>query len=269
MKKLSFLLLLTIFLSTAMLPTGAIASDEDPWQFGLSIYGWMPSISGETVFPHSSGSSLEVDVDDILDNLEFVLMGTLNVRKGRWGMLTDLIYMDIGNSATGSRDITIGRNELPANATANLDFDLKSMIWTLAGYYRAIEKPGYTLDVLGGTRLLDVEQTINYDIAGGIGPIPIGRTGAAKTELSNWDAIVGVTGRAMLGAKQAWFVPYYFDIGTGESDFTWQGLTGIGYAFSWGEITAAWRYLYYDLSSDKPIKDMSFSGPAVGITFRW
>ncbi len=33
------------------------------------------------------------------------------------------------------------------------------------------------------------------------------------------------------------------------------------------EVTAAWRYLYYDMPSDKRIKDMDFSGPVIGATF--
>jgi len=32
---------------------------------------------------------------------------------------------------------------------------------------------------------------------------------------------------------------------------------------------AAWRYLYYDMPSGKAIKDINFSGPAIGLTFRW
>ncbi len=64
-------------------------------------------------------------------------------------------------------------------------------------------------------------------------------------------------------------MPYYLDVGTGDSDFTWQGIVGMGYAFHWGEVAAAWRYLYYDLPSGKAINDMSFSGPEIGVTFRW
>ena len=36
------------------------------------------------------------------------------------------------------------------------------------------------------------------------------------------------------GPNREWFVPYYADIGTGQSDFTWQAIGGIGYAFSGG-----------------------------------
>ncbi len=71
------------------------------------------------------------------------------------------------------------------------------------------------------------------------------------------------------GAPSQWFVPYYLDIGAGDSDLTLQVLAGIGYRFSWGEVVGAWRYLAYDLPSDKAIADVNFNGPAVGAVFRW
>ena len=258
-----------------LLSTGALAqqpeSESESWQFGVSIYGWFPDIAGQTSFAKTGGSGeFEIGIDNILDNLEFTLMGTFDVRKGRWGILTDAIYMDVGSSKTGVRDASIGRIQLPVNATANVNLDLKSLIWTLTGYYRALDQTGLTLDVLAGARYLGVEQKVNWDVTGNVGPIPApGRTGSAKESLDNWDAVIGVRGRFAFGAQKNWFVPYYLDVGAGGSDLTWQGIAGLGYAFHWGEIVAAWRYLYYNFPSGEAIKDMSFSGPSIGVTFRW
>ncbi len=270
-----FSLPLVVLMMALLASTGALAqqpaSDTESWQFGVSIYGWFPDIAGETSFTQPGGSSeFGIDIENILDNLEFTLMGTFDVRKGRWGILTDVIYMDVGNSQSGTREATIGRRELPVNATANIDLDLKSWIWTLTGYYRALDQPGMTLDVVAGARYLDVEQKVNWVVTGNVGSIAVpDRTGAAEAGLTNWDALIGLRGRFAFGAQNAWFVPYYLDVGAGDSDLTWQGIAGIGYAFRWCEVVAAWRYLYYDLPSGKAIKDMSFSGPAIGVTFRW
>ena len=270
-----FSLPLVVLLMALLASTGALAqqpaSETESWQFGVSIYGWFPDIAGETAFTQPGGSSeFKIDFDNILDNLEFALMGMFDMRKGRWGILTDVIYMDVGGSESGSREATIGGRELPVNATANVDLDLKSWVWTLTGYYRALDQPGMTLDVVAGARYLDIEQKVNWVVTGNVGSIAVpDRTGAAEASLTNWDALIGLRGRFAFGAKNAWFVPYYFDVGAGDSDLTWQGIAGLGYAFHWGEVLAAWRYLDYDLSSDKPIKDMNFSGPAIGVTFRW
>jgi len=273
--RIVFSLPLAVLMIALLASTGALAeepgSERDSWQFGLSIYGWFPDIKGETAFTQpGGGSEFKIDIDNILDNLEFALMGTFDVRKGRWGILTDLLYMDAGNSQTGTREATIGRRGLPVDASANVDLDLKSWIWTLAGYYRALDRTGMTLDVVAGTRLLDVEQTVNWTVNGDVGSIPApGRSGAVEESLSNWDAIIGVRGRFAFGAQKSWFVPYYFDVGTGESDFTWQGMAGLGYAFSWCEVVAFWRHLDYDMPSDSAISDVRFSGPGIGATFRW
>ena len=64
-------------------------------------------------------------------------------------------------------------------------------------------------------------------------------------------------------------MPYYVDVGTGDSDLTWQGIVGIGYAFSWGEVIAAWRYLDYDFKSGQKIESVNLNGPAIGVAFHW
>lgn len=263
-------------LMMALLPAHSVIAQQstsasNAWQFGASIYGWFPDIAGETVFTQPEGSSdFKIDIENILDNLEFTLMGIVDVRKGPWGLVTDVIYMDVGGSESGTREASIGGNQIPVGAAADVNLDIESWIWTIAGYYRALEQSGGSLDVLAGARYLDVKQSVNWNVTGNVGPIPApGRQGAAMAELSNWDFILGLRGRLAFGAQKIWFVPYYFDLGAGDSDFTWQGIAGLGYAFKWCEVTAVWRYLYYDLPSDKPIRDMNFSGPAIGITFRW
>lgn len=256
---------------TALLPAAAAAQTADAWEFRAAIYGYFPTMSGTTTFPPTGGSSsASVDIDTILDNLKFTFMGQIEARKGVLGVFTDVIYLDLGNSRSGSRDLTIGSRALPAGVSADLEFDLKGWLWTLAGTYRAVSKPHYTLDLLAGARMLDLEQTLGWQLAGSIGSVPVlDRSGGRKTELTNWDAIVGVKGRASFGEQGRWFVPYYLDIGTGESKFTWQTTVGVGYSFDWGSLVAAWRYVGYDMKSGKDIEELSFNGPGIAVVFGW
>jgi hypothetical protein len=257
--------------SAALSPASALASEQESWGFGLSIYGWLPDIAGQTSFtPPGGGGDFEIGVDQILENLEFTLMGMFDARKGNGGFLVDMIYLGVGNSRSGVTEGTIGGTPIPVGATANLNFDMDSWIWTLAGYYRTVDKPESTFDVLAGLRYMDVEQKLNWNITGNVGTRPpADLTGSGESRLSNWDAILGVRGRLNFGSNNAWFVPYYLDVGTGDSDLTWQGIAGIGYAFGWGETVAAWRYLSYELDSGSPIADINFNGPAIGVAFRW
>jgi len=96
-----------------------------------------------------------------------------------------------------------------------------------------------------------------------------GRAGSSSAEETQWDAIVGVKGRWTFGAERQWYVPYYLDVGTGDSDLTWQGMAGVGYSFDSIGVTGVWRYLDYDLGGSTPIKSIDFNGPALGVTFRF
>lgn len=272
MKQQAFKLIVVflVFLSGIARSEDAPQKTSD-WYFGASIYGWLPDIAGQTAFTPPGGSGdFEVGVENILENLKFTMMGTLEARKGRWGVFTDLIYMDVGGSQTGKRNLTIGGQELPVDVVADVGLDLKSLIWTAAGSFRMVDKSAFTMDVLAGARYLDIEQKLNWTLTGNIGSIPIpDRSGNAAVTASNLDAIVGLRGRFAFGAKKSLYVPYALDVGAGDSDLTWQGVVGVGYSFGWWELAAVYRYLYYDLGPNSAINDISFGGPGVGVLFKW
>src|SRR5688572_20509478 len=90
------------------LPQTATGQITDNWQFGAVIYGYFPSIGGKTTFPAGPGGSISVDSDTVLDSLKFAFMGALEAQKGRWGLFTDVLYVDLGGSKSRTRDLTIG-----------------------------------------------------------------------------------------------------------------------------------------------------------------
>jgi hypothetical protein len=249
------------------LPVAAQTQADEPWTFQFALYGWVPAISGDSSYPaRTGGASVDVSMGDVLDALEFALMGNLEARKGKWGIWNDLVYASFGASKNGSRDFTIG-GSLPVGVTADLKLDVKSWIWTFAGVYNVAETPDLVADVVFGTRYIDLSNELDWTLSSDVGSVP--RSGSASSGLNNWDAIVGVKGRYMFGDQRRWFVPYYLDVGAGESKFTWQFNAGIGYAFDWGAVVASWRYLDYDFKSSSKVDTMSFNGPLVGVAFRW
>ena len=176
---------------SAMAPTVVPAQQlSDQWQFRASIYGWLPDIGGNTTFPAGTGSSINVNADKIIDSLKFTFMGTFEAQKGRWGAFTDVIYLDVGGSKSGTRDLTIGHVTLPAGISADASLDIKAWVWTLAGTYRVVADPGATLDVLAGARLLDIEEKLNWQFSADIvGVAPPPRTGSneLKDNVLGWD----------------------------------------------------------------------------------
>jgi hypothetical protein len=245
-------------------------STADQWQWGATVYLWFPSLAGDTSFPtNGGGPSIDVTAETLLDNLNFAFMGAFEGRKEPWALATDVIYLDLGNSKNATRDFGIGQIGLPASVTADLNLDIKGWVWTLVGGYEALRQKNFTMDVLAGARMLDLEEDLHWTFKGDISSLPIPvRTGAGHAKATQLDAIVGLKGRAIFGTERSWYIPYYVDVGTGDSDLTWQGMVGLGYTFDSVEIAGVWRYLDYDLGNG-PIESISFNGPALGITLRF
>jgi hypothetical protein len=250
----------------------AHAQVSDAWRFDAALYLYLPSIGGTTTFPTGGGGGSDVglDMEKILNSLQGVFMGTLQVSKGRWGGFTDIVYVDFSNSKTGTHDLSVGGRPLPIDVTAGLNLGLKGSAWTLAGTYLVMSESRSSLEGLAGVRRLDIKQTFDWQLAGNIGSIPVpAQGGHEEASLHNWDAIVGAKGRFAFGADKAWFVPYYVDVGAGDSQSTWQAYAGLGYSFKWGDIVGAYRHLDYRMGSGKTIQTLTFSGPAVAAVFHW
>lgn len=254
-----------------LVPATAEADETGAVEFRATVYGWLPDVAGRTTFPGSgSASDIRIDASTLLDSLEMTFMGSFAVQRGRWGAFTDVLYLDLADTRSTSRGFAIGGQPLPAGATARASLDLQGWVWTLAGSYRAVDADGSGLDVVGGVRMLDAEQALGWQLEGNVGSIPVGsRQGSAWTSLQVWDAIVGVRGQWSLGDDGRWFVPYYLDLGAGESSLTWQTFAGVGYSFRWGDLTLAWRHLAYETNSDDGVEDVDFDGPLIAASFRW
>lgn len=256
-----------------LLPACAIAetpsgSHRGDLAYEASLYVYLPTIDGTSSFP-ADGSSVNVDASKILESLDFTFMGTFDIHRGAWGVFTDLMYVDLGASKGASRDFTIGDIGLPAGTAADLHLDLKAWVWSLAAEYRLSDQPGLQLDLLGGTRYLDLSEKLTWTISGNLGPIePGGRSGSSEASSRLWDAIVGVRGRVVLGSASNWTVPFYLDVGAGASNHTWQAAGGIAYSFQWGSLVAMWRYLDYGFSGNN-VTALSLNGPLIGAAFRW
>ena len=239
----------------------------DDLRFRATIYGWFPGISGTTEFPSGAGGpSLNVNAKDVIEDLKMAFMGTFEVQSGKWGALVDWVYADLGGDKSGTRDFSIRGQTLAAGVTANLSLDTKANILTLAGTYSFIEKPEYSTGLVFGARMLDMDGTLNWAF-NGTGPAGIAAAGRSEVSATNWDAIIGVRGRARFGDGLRWFVPYYADVGGGNSKLTWQAIVGFGYSFSWGDVGVVWRYLDYEFKSGEPAQSLTFNGVAAGVSF--
>ena len=69
----------------------AQTSAEDQWRVTVSPYVWATSLDGNvTLAGHKA--PVDVSASDAFDQLESVVMGDVEVRKGRWGAFVDYQY---------------------------------------------------------------------------------------------------------------------------------------------------------------------------------
>jgi len=262
-----------VALAAALLlaPLQALAqTGGDQWRFTLSPYLWLPNVDGTMKFstPPGAGGSPSVDVgpNSYLENLDTAIMLAGEARRGDWAIISDLIYLDFSDESSSVTSVTGpgGAVQVPVNTDTSTG--LKGLMWQLAASYSVARSKSATLEVLGGLRYLGVEASVQWQFAGGIGLLP--QAGSHTETVDLWDAIVGVRGRATPGGGN-WFVPYHLDAGSGSSRLTWQAMSGIGNSFRWGDALLAYRHLFYDQKGDELFHDFSFSGPALGASFRF
>lgn len=257
-------------LAGSLAPTVSFAQSTGDWTYQATLYGYFPTISGSTVFPGSAGGgSASVDIDTILDALKFAFMGSFEASNGQWGVLADVIYLDVGGSKGQTREFSLGSAGLPAGVSANVGLDLKGWVSTLAGTYRVAQGSPATVDLVAGVRALTLRSSVNWALTGNVGAIVVSeRAGSRDSSGQNMDVVVGARGRVR-PSDSAWFFPFHLDIGTGESKFTWQAIGGVGYAFGWGDVVAAWRHTDYRMEADQTVRDLTLSGPGIAAVFRW
>ena len=62
-------------------------------------------------------------------------------------------------------------------------------------------------------------------------------------------------------------MPYYFDIGAGGSQLTWQIVSGLGYQFNkWGAVSATYRYLSFQ-HGGATVERTTLKGPILMVNF--
>ena len=260
----------------ACLVASMASGDDTRWQLHVVPYLWLPAVdaSAEVTVPSlrsATGNELgpvsinsDVGPSDYLSNLDMAFMVMGEARKGPWSIYNDVLYTSFGSSETNLRRVTGPRGNLNAEVSRKARTSISTTAWTLAGGYRAVERPTFELDLMAGFRYLTMSSDLELTVLGEDGRIARQRNVSLDQDL--WDGIVGARGRILFPDSE-WFVPYYVDIGTGDSDWTWQAMLGIGYPFDWGEVTLAYRALGYELDTNN--MDLTLHGPGLGVGFRW
>ena len=215
----------------------------DSWDYSAAIYLYGAAIGGTT----PTGQNVDIPFSDIVDNLDFSVMGHFDARKGKWTLAADAIYLKVGASVPSPGPID------------KLQF--RSWIVTPYAAYNLMESDEWDINLLAGARYLYMKPKLTF--APGL-PGP----GTASLSDSNWDGVIGMKGNYKLNDK--WFMPFHFDVGSGDSDMTWQAFAGVGYKYENVDVVAGYRYMEWEFDNAfVGFTDFDLSGPMIGAKFRF
>jgi hypothetical protein len=241
---LTALLLTGLFLATAQADDSA---QDRAWKQSAVIYLLAPTIRGTSGIGPVDGD-VDIDPKSVFDSLEGAFLGVYAAEKGRWGVLADVIYMDLGAKLEGDREILSGKLN-------NEQFNL-----ALAATYRLSEQ----WQVLGGGMYTDLSLKLDVRRPN--------ETVRRRTSESWIDPVVGARFATPLGEKWAFgSMALIGGFGVG-SDLLWSLNASFSYSFSdrW-HLMLGYRYIDFDYEDgagrDRFRFDVVEHGPAVGMRF--
>lgn len=288
MGAIAVLLLAAAFWSDACAQQPSSAGQASPapgWEFNLAPYLWFPTVSMSLQYnlPPALGGRLPTDASvgpgEVYGHFDFGGMFSADARNGRFSVLTDLVggrFSGVTNAANIKSIDFFGRSPIPISRSQQISTGttLRVVIWTLAGGYTVLQRDWGNIDLIAGLRYLAVDSTTDFNLALRVsGPRGNGATfggiGSISASPGIWNGIGGIRGRIRLGDNKL-FIPYYFDIGAGGSQLTWQISSGLGYQFNkWGAVSVTYRYLTFHQGGRSDVDSLTFKGPILMANFRF
>ncbi len=239
------------------------------WHGSFGIYGWLPGIEAQLGVPvDTGGTAVSKSNNNILDNLKGALMITGDFRSGEWGFFYDADWVKFENQKGRFR--SLGGATVGGSATLDTEWNFKGGMVTLAGLYNLSHGPSGYADVVFGGRYLWTKTNVKWDFTlnGNGGNIGIADQGKVSNNSHLSNVIVGLRGRWQ-STDSGWYIPYYADIGTGDSDLTSILEGGVGYAFDWGDLALDWRWVHYDQGGNELLDKIDLSGPSLSLTWHF
>lgn len=247
-------------LFAAALPAGARAADLPPvpdtsdWRFTVALYGWAAGLSGDVGVFGLPTQNIDLPFSDVVQNLEFAVMGLAEARKGRFMMGVDVTYTNVGKEVT-SPVANPYIEKIDASNTA-------LMLTGLVGY-GIYDTDMARLDLIAGARLWSVNN--DFEVKGGL------LDGVSKSDGATWvDPLVGAKLRLDPLPKvyiSSWAMIGGFGVG---SDLMWDLMGGAGYDFTDRfSLFAGYRATSVNYSSGGFVYDVVEQGPVAALVYRF
>jgi len=233
------------------------SSSGATWQYEVTPYLWAAGLDGNIRVNNrpAAGLGVQQSFSDILDILDFGLMGAFEARQDRWAILLDGVYFRVADE--GSVSGPLGFVSLAGNAK------ITQQLYAVAGAYRVSEGTD-TIDLIGGLRYNSVKWDVNITAS-------VPATSASFKQSKSWvDPYIGA--RIQKPLDKRWTLLGYADVGGfgAGSDLSWQAIVGASYAFKPDMIGKfGYRYISNDYDKNDFTYDMDTAGIYLGLGIRW
>ena len=260
----------TLFISSAVCAQAQTVNPmpqvNNDWRFSGTISGWAPA-SWATVSTDDLSRSANSSIGDNIKSAGGMAMLTAEAHKGDWGLMGDLVYWQMLGDSNKVVPILRGKGSIDLGTNSKTT---QTML-TIAATYTAYNSPSLYLDGLAGARYISSTSTLtatsnlSVDASGRVISSSVSRYPSRVDQTT--DPVIGFKGRARI-SDTSWFVPFYADAGKGpgSNNTTWQALIGVGNAYSWGDVTLAYRAMYFDLEAHIGTTKFLNAGPQLSAT---
>src|ERR1700733_1730906 len=143
-----------------------LVQTTEPWEITVGGPGWLAGVTGTTGF-HGKNTNVDVGVGQILRHINVFYSLGGEIRRGRFGVLGDLLYLN-AQAGTGES----------SGLVSKVDLGLQQFLGEFFASYRVIEGSRGWLDLLAGFRYTYVGEQLGLQ-ANNMA------IGAASTQLVN------------------------------------------------------------------------------------
>jgi hypothetical protein len=232
----------------------AASQDQDGWQFSVTPYLWMAGQSGTVrVGQVVPAQNVNVHFSNVLSNLDFGVMGTLEAHRDRWSIILDGFYISMSRDSDPILGGDLG--------TARLKLD--NGIVQLAGAYRVLQSETSPVDVYAGVRYTNLNADLTFSQS------RLLPAGAKRSDSVDWvDGLIGV--RATYKFADRWSVWGSADVGAGGSNYSWQLIATVLWDASKNvSLSGGFRILAQDYNTSSFYYNVRTAGPFVGARIRF
>jgi hypothetical protein len=226
-------------------------SDDDSWHFEVSPYIWAAALKGD-LRVRDTTANVDASFSDIFHNLDFSFATAAEAIKGKWRVLIDENYINLGTTGTGP----LGE---PTDIQPTLNF------FEVGASYAPVIIPNkdstaneplppiFSLEAIGGLR---------YTHFG----LELARAGNPGVEGSRNLVDFFGGGRFKIRPHPKFTLIEKFTLGGGGSNFAWT-FTSLG-DYRFRKCLSAWGgYQVLSMDSDDPSNIIGFDGQLRGLIF--